>query len=93
MTCLRPLLRSVNSATITFILVVMEDDYAVHKFFVKPNATSSNAAATNDSAFVDDNEMESDTNVSSEEDSDLETDSETDSDYDYSETESNDDDE
>ena len=61
--------------------LVTEDDYAVHKFFVKPNATPAN-----DSAFVDD-DMASDTNVTSEEDSELEISS--DSDNDYSETESN----
>ena len=62
--------------------LVTDDDYAVHEFFVKPNAIPAN-----DSAIVVD--MESDTNVTSEEDSELEIDS--DSDNDYSDTESNDD--
>ena len=61
--------------------LVTEDDYAVQKFLIKPNATPAN-----DSAFVDD-DMESDSNVTSEEDSELEINS--DSDNDYSETESN----
>ena len=64
--------------------LVTEDDYAVDKFFVKPNATTAN-----DSAFVDD-EMESDAIVTSEEDSELESDSDSNSDYDNSDTESND---
>ena len=64
--------------------LVTEDDYAVQKFLIKPNATPAN-----DSAFVDD-DMASDTNVTSEEDSELESDSDSNSDYDNSDTESND---
>ena len=63
--------------------LVTEDDYAVQKFLIKPNAIP---APANDSAFVDD-VKESDTNVTSEEDSELDINS--DSDSDYSETESN----